>query len=257
MQFGGNHWRGGAIGRGRGSFGQRGGHRGAFQNTPQSGGGFGAAAAKTNTTAFVGGIPFDADESELREFFGELSMKVVRMGRDKMTGEFRGFAFIEFSDVENLQAAVSYNGLRLRVGTRPMTVVVAKPQGEETISGEFRGRGRGGFARGTSRGGAGFSRGRGASFGGMAGAHVDQEPTSKFGGEGGRLAATNWNAVGPEESSFPDKATLRKALEVVTSCLCQDFSAECDCSCTCCRKWMASNELRKRSTDLGELDVCS
>ena len=48
---------------------------------------------------FVGNLPYDVTESDLRDFFqpvGELSSVIIPMDRD--TGKPRGFAFIEFAD---------------------------------------------------------------------------------------------------------------------------------------------------------------
>ena len=48
---------------------------------------------------FVGNLPYDATESDLREFFlpvGPLSTVIIPIDRE--TGKRRGFAFVEFSD---------------------------------------------------------------------------------------------------------------------------------------------------------------
>ena len=48
---------------------------------------------------FVGNLPYDATETELREFFspvGPLSTVIIPVDRE--TGKRRGFAFVEFSD---------------------------------------------------------------------------------------------------------------------------------------------------------------
>ena len=48
---------------------------------------------------FVGNLPYDTTEAELREFFspvGPLSTVIIPVDRE--TGKRRGFAFVEFSD---------------------------------------------------------------------------------------------------------------------------------------------------------------
>jgi RNA recognition motif-containing protein len=48
---------------------------------------------------FVGNLPYDATESDLREFFSSVgSLSTVIIPVDRETGKRRGFAFVEFSD---------------------------------------------------------------------------------------------------------------------------------------------------------------
>jgi RNA recognition motif-containing protein len=55
---------------------------------------------------FVGNLPYDATESDLREFFlpvGPLSTVIIPIDRE--TGKRRGFAFVEFSDSAHAEEA--------------------------------------------------------------------------------------------------------------------------------------------------------
>ena len=48
---------------------------------------------------FVGNLPYDATEAELREFFSPVgALATVIIPVDRETGKRRGFAFVEFSD---------------------------------------------------------------------------------------------------------------------------------------------------------------
>jgi RNA recognition motif-containing protein len=48
---------------------------------------------------FVGNLPYDATESDLREFFSSIGpLSTVIIPIDRETGKRRGFAFVEFSD---------------------------------------------------------------------------------------------------------------------------------------------------------------
>ena len=48
---------------------------------------------------FVGNLPYDATETELREFFSSVgALATVIIPVDRETGKRRGFAFVEFSD---------------------------------------------------------------------------------------------------------------------------------------------------------------
>lgn len=56
---------------------------------------------------FVGNLPYDVTESDLRDFFmpvGQLTAVIIPM--DRNTGKPRGFAFIEFSDQAQADEAV-------------------------------------------------------------------------------------------------------------------------------------------------------
>jgi len=73
-------------------------------------------------TVFVGNIPYDVTESELKEVFGEIGpVKSIRVVTDKDTGRPKGYAFCEFYDrataescVRNLNS-VEVSGRSLRV----------------------------------------------------------------------------------------------------------------------------------------------
>ncbi|HSW40876.1 MAG TPA: hypothetical protein VLL97_15445 [Acidobacteriota bacterium] len=48
---------------------------------------------------FVGNLPYDTTETELRDFFAPIgSLSTVIIPMDRETGKKRGFAFVEFSD---------------------------------------------------------------------------------------------------------------------------------------------------------------
>ena len=56
---------------------------------------------------FVGNLPYDATESEIREHFSSVgNLSYVSIPLDRETGKKRGFAFVEFADAEQAQAAI-------------------------------------------------------------------------------------------------------------------------------------------------------
>ncbi|MBQ6534165.1 MAG: hypothetical protein IJI37_03265 [Opitutales bacterium] len=75
---------------------------------------------------FVGNLPFDITEGEIREKFGECgTVSSVKMLTDKLSGRFRGIAFVSFDDDEQAKAAVEkLNGADL--GGRPMRVDISR-----------------------------------------------------------------------------------------------------------------------------------
>jgi len=75
-----------------------------------------------SSTIFVGNLPFETTEEELRVVLAEADPSVrVRLGMDRVTGKPRGFAFAEFSDAARAADAIrrfdayELKGRRLRV----------------------------------------------------------------------------------------------------------------------------------------------
>ena len=80
-----------------------------------------------NTKLYVGNLPYETTESDLQALFeatGQVS--TINIVRDRATGQARGFAFVEMSDVEGAQRAISELDRR-QVGGRSLTVNEAKP----------------------------------------------------------------------------------------------------------------------------------
>jgi RNA recognition motif-containing protein len=75
---------------------------------------------------FVGNIPFDATEEELRTLFKELGkIKQVLIPKDRETGKSRGFAFVEFEDSSQMMEAIErFNNATFK--ERKITVSEAK-----------------------------------------------------------------------------------------------------------------------------------
>ncbi len=81
------------------------------------------------TRLYVGNLPFDTDESQLRALFqeGERNVTEVKIITDRDTGRARGFAFVEMGSQAEADAAVkAINGREL--GGRPLTVNEAREQ---------------------------------------------------------------------------------------------------------------------------------
>jgi RNA recognition motif-containing protein len=56
---------------------------------------------------FVGNLPYDATEEEIRQHFSAVgNLSYVSIPLDRETGKKRGFAFVEFSDAAQAQAAI-------------------------------------------------------------------------------------------------------------------------------------------------------
>jgi len=101
---------------------------------------------------YIGNIPFDAGDDELRDLFtsfGAIGTALVIV--DPRSGRSRGFGFVEFLDPANGKAAIAgVNGRE--VGGRKL--VVNEARSRESGSGGYRGnRGSHGGDRGGERGG--------------------------------------------------------------------------------------------------------
>jgi cold-inducible RNA-binding protein len=60
------------------------------------------------TKLYVGNLPYETTESDLQALFeaaGQVS--TISIVRDRATGQARGFAFVEMSDVESAQRAIN------------------------------------------------------------------------------------------------------------------------------------------------------
>lgn len=107
---------------------------------------------------FVGNLPRTATDSALSEFVTNAGFQVASalVIRDRMSGEPKGFGFVELADGESLQRAIqSLDGQMLE--NRRLTVSEARPP-RQNFSGP-----RGGFGGGRGRGsggGGGFNRRR-------------------------------------------------------------------------------------------------
>jgi len=101
---------------------------------------------------FVGNLPRSVTDNVLSEFVTNAGFQVVSavVIRDKMTGESRGFGFVELTEEEDMQRAIQgLNGQTLE--GRPLIVNEARPQ-------------RAGFGGGGG-GGGGSHRGGGGRMG--------------------------------------------------------------------------------------------
>src|SRR3954447_15482343 len=116
---------------------------------------------------YVGNLSYNVDSSELEQLFGQHGQVVsAQVISDRDTGRSKGFGFVEMSNDDEAQAAITaLNGQQH--GGRALTVNEARPR-------EDRGGGGGG-----GRGGYGGGGGGGRSGGGFGGG-------GRSGGGGGR-----------------------------------------------------------------------
>jgi RNA recognition motif-containing protein len=101
---------------------------------------------------YVGNLPYSATEEQLTELFGSAGpVDNVRVMRDMATGRARGFAFVEMTNEDDAQKAITQFH-EYQMEGRALVVNEARPKPE------------GGFGGGGGRGG-GSSRGSGGGGG--------------------------------------------------------------------------------------------
>ena len=77
---------------------------------------------------YVGNLPFDVREEELRELFAAYgTVESVKIISDQFTGRSRGFGFIEMADREEGMKAMQELDTK-DMGGRPLKVNEAKPR---------------------------------------------------------------------------------------------------------------------------------
>ena len=77
---------------------------------------------------YVGNLPFQATDSEVRSFFERAGFAIdtVNLMRDRISGEPRGFGFVEIADSGSAEHAIQTCNGKDFMG-RPMVVNEAKP----------------------------------------------------------------------------------------------------------------------------------
>jgi cold-inducible RNA-binding protein len=88
---------------------------------------------------YVGNLPYEIGETELRELFGQCgSVDKVSIMRDMATGRARGFGFVEMTTDEEAQTAIAKLNAH-QLGGRALTVNEARPKPEYSGGGGFGG----------------------------------------------------------------------------------------------------------------------
>ena len=141
---------------------------------------------------YVGNIPFNTDETQLRTFFEEGNRQVasVKIIMDRETGRPRGFAFVDMATDEEAQGAITaFHGKEF--GGRTLTVNEARerqpgerPGGFERAPRTGGYQGGGGGDRGGYQGG-GDNRGPDTRGGGYQGGGDNRGPDNRGGYQGG------------------------------------------------------------------------
>jgi RNA recognition motif-containing protein len=106
---------------------------------------------RDNMKIYVGNLPYEVTEEELRQEFGTFGeVTSVNIIKDKYTGRPRGFGFVEMTKVSEGQAAIAgLNGKALK--DQALNVNAARPPSESRGGGSYGNRRRGGPSGGWQR----------------------------------------------------------------------------------------------------------
>lgn len=75
---------------------------------------------------YIGNLSWDVTEEDLRKFLSGCIISSIRFGTDKETGEFRGYAHVDFSDSTSMNMAMKLDQ-KVLCG-RPVKVTSAIPK---------------------------------------------------------------------------------------------------------------------------------
>ncbi|XP_076236838.1 eukaryotic translation initiation factor 4H1 isoform X6 [Calliopsis andreniformis] len=145
--------------------------RSGYEDSRDYGGGYRSGKKPLPTeppyTAYVGNLPNGVVQGDVDKIFEKLNVKGIRLVKDKETDRFKGFCYVEFEDLADLEAALDMDG-RLQVEESVIKIDVAEGKRNDRGGGfDRRGRGGGGSGGGF-RGRDGSRGGYGDDFGGYS-----------------------------------------------------------------------------------------
>lgn len=77
--------------------------------------------------AFVGNLPQGVVQGDVIQIFSKLTVKNVRLVKDKETDQFKGFCYVEFETIAQLEEAVNLDGrIVLDNNPQPLRIDIAE-----------------------------------------------------------------------------------------------------------------------------------
>ncbi|CAO1422176.1 unnamed protein product [Diamesa hyperborea] len=115
--------------------------------------------------AFVGNLPQGVVQGDVIQIFSKLNVKNVRLVKDKETDQFKGFCYVEFETLQELEEAIALDG-RIVLDSHPNPLRIDVAEQKKNDRGGFNNRRGGGGSGGMNRGGGGSSGGYNNNRGG-------------------------------------------------------------------------------------------
>lgn len=76
--------------------------------------------------AFVGNLPQGLVQGDIEEIFKTQVIKSVRLVKDKETDQFKGFCYVEFETIEDLEQALDCDGrININGSHEPLRIDIA------------------------------------------------------------------------------------------------------------------------------------
>lgn len=98
-------------------------HRSSKNDKPA---GFVPTKVDKSNRAYIGNLAWDIAEDDLKVVFGDCKISAIRLGKDKTTGEFKGYGHIDFADEVSLAMALKLD--QTVVCGRPIKIAYAIPK---------------------------------------------------------------------------------------------------------------------------------
>jgi squamous cell carcinoma antigen recognized by T-cells 3 len=75
---------------------------------------------------YAGNLPWDITEDDIKKFFSDCKISSIRFGTDKETGDFKGYAHVDFSDGTSFAVALKHDQKVIK--GRPVRIRCAVPK---------------------------------------------------------------------------------------------------------------------------------
>lgn len=149
-------------------------------------------------TAYIGNLPQNLVQGDVNKMFPNFKIKSIRLVKDKETDVFKGFCYVEFETIEDLQNAIEMNG-NVEIDGTHVKIDVAEGKRNDRGGGFDRNRGgrggnQGGFRGGRPGGDHRFGAGQNDDFNrsGRRGGYPDRGGGHR-GNYGNFVPADDWN----------------------------------------------------------------
>ncbi|XP_011306861.1 eukaryotic translation initiation factor 4H, partial [Fopius arisanus] len=132
--------------------------RGGYEDSRDFSGGVGHRGSRKPLpteppyTAYVGNLPHGVVQRDIDMIFSNLSVKNVRLVKDRETDRFKGFCYVEFATVADLENALQMNG-GIFVEQQEIKIDIAEGKRDNRGGFDRRARAPGGGGPGSAGGG--------------------------------------------------------------------------------------------------------